>query len=187
MEKKARMDVQKGSVMGTWLGRMRLGQVKPETRQGHVLLCVALWSTITFLVAHQFVITTVVVEGKSMMPTLKPGDCCVVNCLLPRFRGYKRGDVVVIRDADGLIVKRIVGLPHDHVQFSCGRVYVNNQRLAEPYLQSGTQTYWPMLHNPETLVADSSYFVMGDNRLDSEDSRFFGDVKLRDLVGIISR
>src|SRR5882762_3481566 len=85
-----------------------LGRVKPETRRGHILLCLALWSTITSLLVQHFVVTTVVVQGKSMMPTLKPGDCCLANCWLPRLRGYKRGDIVVIRDAarNELIVKR---------------------------------------------------------------------------------
>src|SRR5881396_3418931 len=104
------MEVRQRSLRGSkldWLGRRH---IKPEIRQGHIFLCVALWGLIAFLVVHHFLITTVVVQGTSMGPTLKPGDCRFVNCWLPHFRGYKRGDIVVIRDParDEFIVKRII-------------------------------------------------------------------------------
>ena len=181
------MDGQRTSVTG--IHRLGLGRVKQETRKGYFLLCMALWSTVSFLFIHHFMVSTVVVEGKSMMPTLNPGDCCFVNCLLPRLRDYKRGDIVVIRDSSRheLIVKRIVGLPHDHVQLRGGRVYVNNQLLPEQYLDSRTQTYSQQLRDHVITVGEDSYFVLGDNRSESDDSRFFGDIDRSDLIGIISR
>src|ERR1041385_5098721 len=108
------MGYQKQSLAGIRLGRRA---IKPETRHGYIFLCVALWSALTCLFIQHFVFTTVMVQGKSMMPTLKPGDACVVNCLLPRFRGYHRGDVVVIRDSvkKELMTKRIIGLPGDQL------------------------------------------------------------------------
>jgi|SRR5438094_2516669 len=183
------MDVQKVSVNGIKVGPLGTSRVKPETRQGYILVCMALWSIIACLVAHQFVLTTVVVQGKSMMPTLKPGDCCFVNCLLPRVRDYKRGDIVVIRDParNEFIVKRIVGLPSDQVQVRDRRVFLNGQILPEPYLDSGTDTYPGRLSNRVITIADDSYFVMGDNRGESDDSRYFGNVDRRNLLGIISR
>src|SRR6058998_733444 len=75
LQQDTRMKGQKGSLKGIGVGALAMGQVKPETRQGYILLCMALWSTIACLLVHQFVLTTVVVQGKSMMPTLKPGDC----------------------------------------------------------------------------------------------------------------
>ena len=126
------------------LAEIRLGQggIKPETRHGYIFLCVALWSAITCLFVQHFIFTTVMVQGKSMMPTLKPGDACVVNCWLPRFRGYHRGDIVVIRDPvkEELIAKRIIALAGDRVQLRGGRVYVNGQLSSESYLDAGTQT-----------------------------------------------
>ena len=167
------------------LGRLALLRFKPETRQSYVLLCTVLWSALTFLVVHNCVLSTVVVQGKSMMPTLTPGDCRIVNCLLPHLRDYKRSDVVVIRDSvrNEFIVKRIVGLPGEQVQLRSGRVYVNGQVLPEPYLAAGTRTY--SLQDRVITVGADSYFVMGDNRAESEDSRFFGNISRRDLVGII--
>jgi len=182
------MDVQKRSVGGALANRLGLRQLLPETRQSYILICVVLWSTISFLVAQHWVVTSVVVQGRSMMPTLKPGDCRFVNRLLPHFRDYKRGDIVVIRDParNEFIVKRIVGVPHDYVLVRSGRVYVNDRLLPEPYLDLGTETTAGMLRGV-VMVEDSSYFVMGDNRAESDDSRFFGDVNRRDMMGIISR
>jgi signal peptidase I len=183
------MDVSKIWQTGLGVGRLRLGPVRAETRQGYILLCVALWSTLAFLVAQHFVVSTVVVQGKSMWPTLRPGDCCFVNCILPHVRGYGRGDIVVIRDASRqeFIVKRIVGLPGDRIELRHGRVFVNGELLPEPYLDAGTQTYAGVRLNHAIRIGNRSYFVMGDNRAESEDSRYFGDVDEHDLVGIIRR
>ena len=180
------MGFQKQPLAGVRLGQ---GAIKPETRRGYILLCVALWSAITCLFVQHFILTTVMIQGKSMMPTLKPGDGCVVNCWLPRFRGYHRGDIVVIRDQvkEELIAKRIIGLPGDHVQLRGGRVHVNGQPLTEPYLEAGTLTYSSQLRDHAITVGANSYFVMGDNRAESEDSRCLGDIDRGDLIGLISR
>ena len=182
------MDAQNRSAKGIRLRESGLGRVKPERRQGYIIICMALWSTIAYLLVHQFVLTTVVVQGKSMMPTLKPGDCCLVNSLSPHFRDYQRGDIVVIRDRarNEFIVKRIVGLPNDQVQVRRGRVYLNGQLLSEPYLDYGTETSPGWLRKGEITVGQSSYFVMGDNRGESEDSRVIGNIDRSDLVGLIS-
>ena len=172
------------------LASIRLGKgIKPETRHGYIFLCVALWSAITCLFVQHFVFTTVMVEGKSMMPTLKPGDGCVVNCWLPFFRGYHRGDIVVIRDPvkEELMAKRIIALAGDRVQLRGGHVYVNGQLSAESYLDPGTQTYSRQLRERVITVGANSYFVMGDNREESEDSRYFGDIYRGSLVGLIAR
>jgi len=174
------------SLAGIRLGK---GAIKPETRQGYIFLCVVLWSAITFLFVQHFIFTTVMVEGKSMMPTLKPGDACVVNCLLPRFRDYHRGDIVVIKDPfkDELMAKRIIALAGDRVQLRGGHVYVNGQLSTESYLDPGTETYSRQLRDRVITVGANSYFVMGDNRAESEDSRYFGDFERGDLVGLIAR
>ena len=173
------------------LAGIRLGRaaIKPETRRGYIFLCVALWSAITCLFVQHFVFKVVMVEGKSMMPTLKPGDGCLVNCWLPHFRGYQRGDIVVIRDPikEELIAKRIIALAGDQVQLRGGRVYVNGQLSTEAYLDPGTQTYSRQLRDRIIKVGANSYFVMGDNRAESEDSRYFGDIYRGDLVGLIAR
>jgi signal peptidase I len=165
------------------------GTIKPETRRGYILLCVALWSAITCLFVQHFIITTVMIQGKSMMPTLKPGDGCVVNCWLPRFRGYHRGDIVVIRDPvkAEFMAKRIIGVAGDRVQLRGGCVYVNGELSPESYLDLGTRTFSRQLRERVITVGGNSYFVMGDNRAESEDSRYFGDIDRGAMIGLISR
>ena len=68
-----------------------------------------------------------------------------------------------------------------------GRVYANGQLLPEQYLDSRTKTYSRQLRDQVITIGENSYFVMGDNRLESDDSRFFGDIDRHDLIGIISR
>jgi len=180
------MAFRKQSLAGIRLGT---GAIKPGSGHGYIFLCVALWSGVTCLFIQHFIFTTVMVEGKSMMPTLKPGDACVVNCWLPRFRGYHRGDIVVIRDPvkEELIAKRIIALAGDRVQLSGGHVYVNGHLSTESYLDPGTQTYSSQLRDHVITVGANSYFVMGDNRAESEDSRYLGDIDRGDLIGLISR
>src|SRR5207245_1797767 len=99
------------------------------------------------------------------------------------------GDIVVIRDPikAELMAKRIIGLAGDRVQLRGGCVYINGQLSPESYLDPGTQTYSPQLRDRVITVGANSYFVMGDNRAESEDSRCFGDIDRGDLIGLISR
>lgn len=179
-----------GQLEGTVGGRFgRLGILKPEVRQSYILVCVVLWSAIAFLFIHRFVLSAVIVDGRSMLPTLFPGEQCIVNGWLPYFRDYKRGDLVVIRDeARGeFMVKRIVGLPNERVRIRQGKVYVNDTVLREPYLSRGTVTDAQELAGTVYKLSVGEYFVLGDNRPLSEDSRFYGAVDRSKLVGLISR
>ena len=84
------------------------------------------------------------------------------------------------------MVKRIVGVAGDRIQLRKGRVYTNGVPLAEPYIAAGSYTYSRHLGAQVIVVGKDSYFVLGDNRLTSEDSRSYGDVDHADLVGLIS-
>jgi len=161
---------------------------RQETRQGHILLCVALWSMIAFLFIHRFVLSAVVIDGRSMLPTLFPGEQCIVNGWLPYFRDYRRGDLVVIRDEvrGELMVKRIIGVPNERVRIQNGKVYVNGEQLLEPYLSEGTYTDARELVGTAFKLSKNQYFVLGDNRGLSEDSRFYGAVDRAHLVGLLS-
>src|SRR6266545_2062417 len=156
------MELHGPDVTGISSGRQGLGQIKQERRKGYILLCTLLWSTIAFLLIHRFVVTSVVVEGQSMMPTLKPGDSYMVNCWLPLFRDYRQGDIVVVRDRENgeLMVKRIVGLPGDRIQMLGGKVNVNGRPLKEGYLSSQTYTGPGKLANRSYEVAGDCYFVL---------------------------
>lgn len=130
-----------------------------------------------------FVARAFTVDGPSMLPTLRDGERLMVDKLTYRFRPPQRGDIVVFRypaDPREHFIKRIIGTPGDVVEIGGGLVYVNGQPLQETYLSAPT---WGRF-GPVRVPA-GRYFVLGDNRVNSEDSRFpdVGFVPRRYLEG----
>lgn len=123
------------------------------------------------------------VTSDSMQPTLHAGDRLLVNKQIYKEHKPKRGDIVVLRadDEDGTetMVKRIVGFPGDEVVIMDGRVFINRRQLQEPYLKERQLPEPPRWWR----IPAHQYFVMGDNRNRSEDSRDYGAVPLRKFVG----
>jgi signal peptidase I len=120
----------------------------------------------------QIVIQNTVVEGSSMHPNFQDSEHLLVNKLAYRTHGPERGDVVVFRSAgpgSKDFIKRIIGLPGETVSLENGRVYIDGQRLEEPWQPSFDRSDYPRYKVPE-----GHYFVLGDNRGNSNDSRVFG-------------
>jgi signal peptidase I len=152
------------------------------------------------LVIKTFVVQAFYIPSESMEPTLLKNDRVLVNKISYRLHPVNRGDVVVferptleggseIKD----LIKRVVGLPGEQIFFDADRVWINGDLLAEPYLPPGTQT---KLAPPEQAfeghqctraapcaVPAGSVWVMGDNRVNSQDSRFIGPVRLDVIIG----
>lgn len=169
----------------TWRNRLTLTK---ETRQGHILVCVALWSAISFLLFSRYILATVIVEGASMEPTFHTGDRCLLNRVSPLFGSVNRGDIVVLRDRgdDDFAIKRVVGLPNDDVEIQNGKVFINGKPLPEKYLPPLTQTWTPTPKgNSDYKLGPNSYFVLGDNREISEDSRYYGPISNDALLGVV--
>ena len=117
-----------------------------------------------------FIVELYVVEGPSMRPTLQSGERLVVNKFIYRIEDPKRNDILVFRfprDPSRDFIKRVIAVPDDTIEIKDGRVFVNDILLNEPYILEKTRTEYPKVTVPKGTV-----FVMGDNRNNSEDSRF---------------
>jgi signal peptidase I len=123
------------------------------------------------------------IKGNSMTPLLSDHEAIVINRLVYQFEPIHRGDVVVFRyplDVTQSFIKRIVGLPGEIVQIRQGLVYVNENWVPEPYVLS---QYGDLSDFGPIQVPSGSYFVLGDHRSDSSDSRAFGTVVRRLIEG----
>jgi len=147
-------------------------------RNSLVLLFIALLSIPAYFVASRFVVTAVVIQGRSMMPTLKDGERYYLNRWRYMFVAPQRGDIVVIRDPghNDFAVKRVVAQPFDWINLKNGQIYINGCRLDEPYLDESTRTDAPDLKEKWIQLGRDQFYVLGDNRANSEDSRFYGRV-----------
>jgi len=132
------------------------------------------------LVLRATVIDSFRVQGQSMEPTLHDGDRVLISRLSYRLGEPQRGDIVVFRHPTNgaRYIKRIIGLPGDVLEIRLGQVLVNQQPLEEPYLARRTPGSFGPVRVPAGTV-----FVLGDNRANSEDSRVFGFLPLRYIIG----
>jgi signal peptidase I len=120
------------------------------------------------------------VDSFSMEPTLQKGNFVIVNKLAYQIGAPQRGDVAVFRyppTPSEQYIKRIIGLPGEHVHINAGQVQINGELLVEPYLVDST------MRGGEWQVPSDSYFVLGDNRNNSSDSRVWGMVPTENLIG----
>lgn len=128
-----------------------------------------------------FLYQPVRVEGTSMLPRLEDHDRLFINKFVYHFESIHRGDVVVFhypRDPEKSYIKRVIALPGDRLRIDRGRVIVNGKSLAETYVPD---EYRDSRSLPEETIPEDEYFVMGDHRSISSDSREFGPVD-RDLI-----
>ncbi|MCL5783811.1 MAG: signal peptidase I [Patescibacteria group bacterium] len=128
------------------------------------------------------------VSGRSMVPNFQDGDYLITNKIGLRLADPQRGEVIILqnpRNTDQVFIKRVIGLPGERIQVENGKVYINDALLSEPYLPVGTPTQGgAFLNEGETItIPAGQYFVMGDNRTGSSDSREWGLVGRNLIIG----
>lgn len=156
------------------------GERRRSNRIGALLLVLSIPA---FLLCERYAVRAGRVTDISMLPTLKPGGYFLINKYAYRFWPPERGDVVVFKAAGNQrwhYVKRVVGLPGETIEISDGRVIVNGRPLEEPYAAGPA---FP--DRGAQVIPEETYFVMGDNRANSEDSRHVGPVPLARIEGKI--
>jgi signal peptidase I len=151
-------------------------------------------TAVIFLVVQTFVAQPFKVEGASMETTVLPDQYVLIDKLTPHWASYARGDIVVLQPpaayepANGVpFIKRVIGLPHDTVELRDGKVYVNDVRLDEPYVNrednGDPQSTDPQAAGTRWVIPDGQLLVMGDNRENSADSRSFGPIEVTHVIG----
>jgi len=134
---------------------------------------------ISVVLFRTFIATPVKVNGTSMMPTLYDKEILI---LTKNTNNIKRFDIIVLKYGDERLVKRVIGLPGEYIKYVNNQLYVNNELIEEPFSTT------PM-HNFDiksvgyAVVPPNHYFVLGDNRTASKDSRFFGPISINDIIG----
>lgn len=149
------------------------------------------------LIIRFFVATPVNVNGSSMYPTLKNNDYMILYKLTKRMRGINRFDIVVINTDSGRIIKRVIGLPGERIKYAIekneygdeiGVLYINDKKVKEDFIddiakKNTCNDDW-IICKSEYIIPEGEYFVMGDNRGNSIDSRVIGTVEDKDIKGI---
>ncbi|MBW3623270.1 MAG: signal peptidase I [Armatimonadetes bacterium] len=162
-----------------------------ETKAGHrgafgraAVEAALLALLLLFLLIRPFILEPFYIPSNSMVPALKDGDRILASKLSFRWGEPRRGEVVVFYGAEDsghaeeIFVKRIIGLPGEHVYISEGKVFIQGMPLDEEYLHG-----IPYGNYGPYRVPEGTYFMLGDNRNDSRDSRFWGSIPRENLIG----
>jgi signal peptidase I len=165
-------------------------QVWQNLRENLILVAVAL--LLAFLI-RTFIAEPRYIPSESMVPTLNVGDRLVVEKVLYKFHPPHFGDIVVFNPPLELqrrgypknqaFIKRIIGQPGDKINIENNHVYLNGKPLTENYIQDNYITPRPEQLYNQTQVPENQFFVMGDNRNDSNDSRYWGFLPTENIIG----
>ncbi|PIR44281.1 signal peptidase I [Candidatus Wolfebacteria bacterium CG10_big_fil_rev_8_21_14_0_10_31_9] len=151
---------------------------------------IVLIAIIVVVGVRQFLVQPFLVSGSSMEPNFHSGDYILINEVSFRFRQPERGEVVVFKypgNEKTYFIKRIIGLPGERMSVLDGKVYIYNTQNPKGFLVS--ESYLPKdlktIGNKELQLANEEYFVMGDNRNASFDSRQWGSLQKTEIIGIV--
>ena len=118
-----------------------------------------------------------------MNDTLYSNDIMILNIVGYHTSGVKRFDIVVIKYGNEHIIKRVIGLPGEIVKYRNGLLYVNGKNIKEPFIDQKTADFSTTTLIKDGIVPSDTYFVLGDNRNDSYDSRYIGFIKKDNIMG----
>lgn len=143
---------------------------------------VALVFIVAFVIRN-FLIQTFVIDGASMEPNFHDSEYILIDKISYRFALPQRGEVIVFKPepSSDSYIKRVIGLPGENVRFYNNDVYINNRKLEESYLDHNSLTRFNA--NKIFELNDNEYFVLGDNRGNSKDSRSFGPIDKNQIEG----
>lgn len=149
-----------------------------------VIICLIIAKLIT-----SFVFLSVMVDGSSMEPNLKEGDKAITDGLFYKVFGIDRFDVVIVEHKlfEDKLVKRVVGLPGETIKYEKGVLYVNGEMVEEDFISEEVRLQTKTTYGNDTFevrLGEDEYYVLGDNRGNSTDSRYFGKIKKSNIKGV---
>ena len=137
---------------------------------------------LAIVLIRTFIVTPVRVNGTSMHPTLKDGEIMILNKIDYSFNDIERFDIVVVKTDHNKLIKRVIGLPGETLKYENNTLYIDGEEIEEPYLKEPTEDFDINELGYKKLPKDC-YFVMGDNRDNSNDSRLLGCIPKKDIEG----
>jgi signal peptidase I len=170
--------------------RLARGNRPSALRQLCQFVAVTALAVASYFVISQYLLQSVKVVGRSMVPTLCDSQHYLLNRWIYHVHAPQRSDIVVLRDPsdNGFSVKRVIAAPGDSIYLSDGSVYLNGCKLDEPYLVPGTPTFTESKFKDQLILCGKGqYFLLGDNRLNSVDSRTYGPVPRQNILGPLVR
>ena len=132
---------------------------------------------IVVIIIRTFIFTPVVVNGPSMMNTLHNGDVMILDKIGMKLGGIKRFDIVVIQTGKTKIIKRVIGMPGETISYHDNKLYINGKEVSDNHSNEITYDF------EEVKIPDGEYYVLGDNRTDSVDSRMLGTIPKNEILG----
>lgn len=145
----------------------------------------------TVILIRSFLFSPIKVNGTSMVNTLHDGDTMILNKISYKFSNLKRFNIVVIKTENSYLIKRIIGLPGEKIKYEIkdnkGVLYINGKKINEEFIDEETKVKTCDINSDlckdGILIPKDRYFVMGDNRGDSIDSRIIGVVDIKNVTG----
>ena len=137
------------------------------------------------VLVRSFIITPAIVDGKSMYPTLNDNNIVILNKLDYKINGLKRFDIIVVDYNGEKLIKRVIGLPGEHIEYKNNMLFINGYLTNENFNHDNTSNF--KLEKVGYLkIPGDKYFVVGDNRNHSTDSRMIGLIDKKDIKGKVS-
>jgi len=131
---------------------------------------------IIVLIIKSNVVAPIRVNGRSMNNTLKDGDIMILNIIGYKTSNIKRFDIVVVDNGKDYLIKRVIGLPNEEIEYKDNKLYINGKLVKDKYGNGNTKDF-------KVTVNNNSYYVLGDNREDSLDSRYYGSFNKKKILG----
>ncbi len=135
---------------------------------------------VVVILIRTFIVTPIKVNGKSMQPTLNGNEIMILNKIGMHLREIKRFNIVVIKDSEGYLIKRVIGLPGETISCKNGVIYINGKKIVDDFGEGKTGEI------EATKIPNDAYYVMGDNRENSLDSRYIGSINVQEIQGTTS-